>query len=152
MARRYGRFLHRTDCRDNRQLERFPRKLCKLMGKEAKRPPPMVQTDEARPYSARFALLSTLLPLRRAAQFQQADFFLPREGQLFADASASSKRRSRKLIQHASQLTAITNGSPHEPPQGCSRKEIMLQRRMSQSSGPRLLQTNWRSNLSLKST
>jgi hypothetical protein len=39
--------------------------------------------------SARFALLSTLLPLRPTAQFQQADFFPPREAQPFADALAS---------------------------------------------------------------
>ena len=36
--------------------------------------------------SARFALLSTLLPLRPAAQFQQADFFPAMGRQLFADA------------------------------------------------------------------
>src|SRR5438094_5525997 len=57
MARRYGRSLHRTDCRDNRQLEHFPRKLCKLVGKEAKRPPPMVQTDEARSYFSQVRII-----------------------------------------------------------------------------------------------
>src|SRR6476661_7364680 len=39
--------------------------------------------------SARFALLSTLLPLRPEAQFQRADSFPPMAGQQFADASAS---------------------------------------------------------------
>jgi len=39
--------------------------------------------------SARFALLSTLLPLRPEAQFQRADSFPPMAGQQFVDASAS---------------------------------------------------------------
>src|SRR5215472_9405689 len=50
MAHRSGLPLLRIDCIDTRQLERFPHKLCKLVGKEAIRPLPMVQICEARSY------------------------------------------------------------------------------------------------------
>jgi len=50
MARRSGRPLLRTDCRDTRHLERFLRKLRKQVGKAAIRPLPMVQTCEVRSY------------------------------------------------------------------------------------------------------
>src|SRR5438270_8903722 len=79
MARRYGRFLHRTYCRDNRQLERFPRKLCKLMGKEAKRPPPMVQTCEARSYFSQVRIIIHVIVATPSGTIPTRRFF-PSQG------------------------------------------------------------------------
>src|ERR1041384_4202520 len=57
MARRSELPLLRTNCRDIHQLERFPRKLCKLAGKEAIRPLPRVQTDEVRSYFSQVRII-----------------------------------------------------------------------------------------------
>src|SRR5437667_12899903 len=57
MARRCGRPVLRIDCRDTRQLARFPRRLCKLAGKEAIPPLPTAQTCEARSYFSQVRII-----------------------------------------------------------------------------------------------
>src|SRR5438034_1277096 len=73
MARRCGRPSLRTDCRDTRQLARFPRRLCKLAGKEAIPPLPTAQTCEAPSYFSQVRIIihvtvatpSGIMPTRR---------------------------------------------------------------------------------------
>src|SRR5438874_12134163 len=78
-ARQCGRPLLRTDRRDTRQRERFPRKLCKLVGKEAKRPLPMVQTDEARSYFSQVRTIIHVIAATPSGTIPTSRFF-PTQG------------------------------------------------------------------------
>src|SRR5436309_171411 len=118
MARRYGRSLHRTDCRDKRQIERFPRKLCKLVGKEAKRPPPMVQTDEARSYFSQVRIIIHVIAATPSGTIPTSRFF-PTQGRATI-CRCVSQLKARK---HEMQPAKRRNRAGELPREECRRTD-----------------------------
>ncbi len=74
-AQRCERRLLRTDCRDTHRLERFPRKLCKLAGKEAIRPLPMAQICEARSYFSQVRIIIHVIAATPSGTIPTSKFF-----------------------------------------------------------------------------
>src|SRR5438876_112567 len=69
----------RTDRRDTCRLERFPRKWCKLTGKEAIRPLPMAQTCEARSYLSQARIIIHVIAATPSGTIPTSKFF-PTQG------------------------------------------------------------------------